>query len=162
LRLAVGSGEESQKGEEDEHGLEDGQAGEGVTEWTDGKEEDCDFRSQRGDSALLSGKRSESLPTQQEKPTGKQDETEDTYGKGTCGGDSDASEAKDGGLNQGPNREGGRRVEVAGDVPVATLEVADGGVAVPAFVGVLGPVHPGGVVGKIRPEMQGVETEKDR
>ena len=102
------------------------------------------------------------MPTAQEKPTGEQDESEDAHGESTRWGHADTGEAKDGGLNQRPNREGGRRIEVAWDVPVTALEVANGGVAVPAFVGVLGPVHPRGVVGKVCPEMQGMETEEDR
>ena len=102
------------------------------------------------------------MPAVQEKPTGEQNEGKDAYGEGACGGDTDAGEAKDGGLEQRPDREGGGGVEVAGDIPVAALEVADGGVAVPAFVGVLGPVHPGGVVGEVGLEMQGVEAEEDR
>ncbi len=44
---------------------------------------------------------------------------------------------------------------------MAALEVADGGVAVPAFVGVFGPVHPGRVVGEVGLEMEGVEVEED-
>jgi len=38
--------------------------------------------------------------------------------------------------------------------------VADGGVAVPAFVGVLGPVGPGRVVGKVGVEMEEVQGEQ--
>jgi hypothetical protein len=44
---------------------------------------------------------------------------------------------------------------------VAALKVADGSVAVPAFVGVLGPVHPGGVIGKVSVEMYCVEGEEE-
>ena len=44
---------------------------------------------------------------------------------------------------------------------MAALKVADGAVAVPAFVGVLGPVHPGGVVGEVGAEMEGVQDEED-
>ncbi len=43
---------------------------------------------------------------------------------------------------------------------MAALEVADGAVAVPAFVGVFGPVHPGGVVGEVGAEMEGVQGRK--
>ncbi len=161
LRLAVGCGKEGQKGEEDEHGLEDGEAGEGVTEGADGEKEDRDCGGERG-GTRLGGWRRESLPAAQEKPAGEQDEGEDAYGECARRSDTDAGEAEDGGLEQGPDGEGGRGVEVAGDVPVATLEVADGSVAVPAFVGVLGPVHPGRVVGEVGPEMQGVEAEEDR
>ncbi len=39
-------------------------------------------------------------------------------------------------------------------------EVADGCVAVPAFVGVLGPVHPGGVIGEVGAEMEGVKSQE--
>jgi hypothetical protein len=44
---------------------------------------------------------------------------------------------------------------------VAALEVADGSVAIPTFVGVFGPVHPGGVVGEVGVEMKGVQDEED-
>ena len=44
---------------------------------------------------------------------------------------------------------------------MAALEVADGSIAVPAFVGVFGPVHPGGVVGEVGVEVKGVQDEKD-
>ena len=49
-----------------------------------------------------------------------------------------------------------------GDVPVAEQEVADGGVAVPAFIGVFGPVFPRGLVGKIRLQVNPVQSEEDR
>jgi len=68
---------------------------------------------------------------------------------------------EDKGFEKGPDGECGGGVEVAGDVPVAELKVADGGVAVPAFVGVFGPVHPGGVVGGIGGEVAEVEGEKE-
>ena len=101
------------------------------------------------------------MPAAEEEVGREQDEAEDGDGEGACGGETDAGEAEEGGFEQGPDGEGGGGVEVAGDVPVAALEVADGGVAVPAFVGVLGPVHPGGVVGEVGVEMEGVEGEED-
>ena len=52
-------------------------------------------------------------------------------------------------------------VEVTGDVPVAALEMSDGSVAVPSFVGVLGPVHPWGVIGEVSVEMKDVQNEED-
>ena len=102
------------------------------------------------------------MPAAQEKPTGEKDEGEDADSEGSRGGDTDAGEAKDDGLDQGPDGKCGGGVEVSGNVPVAALEVADGGVAVPAFVGVLGPIHPGRVVGEVGLEMDGVEAEEDR
>jgi hypothetical protein len=44
---------------------------------------------------------------------------------------------------------------------VTALEVANGGVSIPALVGVLGPVHPRRVIGKVGPEVKDVEAEED-
>lgn len=44
---------------------------------------------------------------------------------------------------------------------MAELEVPDCGVAVPAFVGVFGPVHPPGVVGEVCRKVNEVEPEAD-
>jgi hypothetical protein len=44
---------------------------------------------------------------------------------------------------------------------MTALEMADGSIAVPSFVGVLGPVHPGGVVGEVGVEVEGMQGEKD-
>ena len=85
---------------------------------------------------------------------------EDGDCKGTGSGEIDASEAEEGGFDKRPDGKCGGGVEVSGDVPVAALEVADGAVAVPSFVGVFGPVHPGGVVGEVGVEMNGVKSQK--
>ena len=56
---------------------------------------------------------------------------------------------KEGPFDERPD--GGRAssgVEVSQDVPVAALEVTDGSVAVPTFVGVRWPVHQGEWLGK--------------
>src|SRR5207248_1561901 len=92
---------------------------------------------------------------------GEEDAGEDCDGEGAGGGEVDSGETEEGGFEKRPDWEGGGGVEVAGDVPMAALEVADGCVAVPAFVGVFGPVHPGGVVGEVGAEMDGVEGEKE-
>ena len=43
---------------------------------------------------------------------------------------------------------------------MAEIEVADGRIAVPTFVGVLGPVHPGRVVGEVGREMEEVKGKE--
>ncbi len=101
------------------------------------------------------------LPAAEQEVGRDEDEAEDGDGEGAGGGEVDAGEAEEGGFEKRPDGEGGGGVEVSGDVPVAALEVADGAVAVPAFVGVLGPVHPGGVVGEVGVEMEGVQGEED-
>ena len=89
-------------------------------------------------------------------------EAEDAERESAGGGGRDAGEFEDDELERGPDgqRDGG--VEVAGPVPVAGEVVADGGVAVPALVGVLGPVHPGRVIGEVGGEMEKVECKEDR
>jgi hypothetical protein len=101
------------------------------------------------------------LPAAEQEVGGAEDTGEDGDGEGASGGEVDSGEAEEGGFDKRPDGEGGGGVEVAGDVPVAALEVADGCVAVPAFVGVFGPVHPGGVVGEIGAEMNGMKGEKE-
>ncbi len=101
------------------------------------------------------------MPAAEQEVGGGEDEGEDGYGEAAGGDEIDAGEAKERGFEERPDGESGGGVEVAGDVPVAALEVADGSVAVPAFVGVLGPVHPGGVVGEVGVEVKGVQDEED-
>jgi hypothetical protein len=101
------------------------------------------------------------LPAAEQEIGGKEDAGEDGDSESACGGEVDAGEAEERGFEKRPDGKGGGRVEVAGDVPVAALKVADGSVAVPAFVGVLGPVHPGGVIGEVGVEMYGVEGEEE-
>jgi len=101
------------------------------------------------------------LPAAEEEVGGEEDASEDGYGEGAGGGEGDSGEVEECGFEEGPEGEGGGGVEVPGDVPVSALVVADGGVAVPAFVGVFGPVHPGGVVGGIGGEVAEVEGEKE-
>jgi hypothetical protein len=74
----------------------------------------------------------------------------------------DSGEAKESRFEERPDGEGRGGVEVAGNVPVAALEVADSAVTVPAFVGVLCPVHPRGVVGEVGVKVKGMEGEEER
>src|ERR1700761_4809841 len=74
----------------------------------------------------------------------------------------DSSEAEERCFEKRPDGKCSGGIEVARDVPVAALEVADGSITVPAFVGVLCPVHPRGVVGEVGAEMKGVKGEKGR
>ena len=83
------------------------------------------------------------------------------HGEGSGGDEGNASEGEQEGFKRGQDGESGGGVEVAGDVPVAELEVADGGVAVPAFVGIFRPVHPGGLVGEVGGEVDGVQGEEE-
>jgi len=92
---------------------------------------------------------------------GEESEGEDAEGEGAGGDGRDAGDAEGEELDGGPDGEGYGGVEVAFEVPVAEEVMADGGVAVPAFVGVLGPVGPGGVVGEVGVEMEEVQGEED-
>jgi len=68
---------------------------------------------------------------------------------------------EDKGFEKGPDGECGGGVEVAVDIPVAELEVADGAVPVPAFVSVFGPIHPARVIGEVGGQMDGVQPQQD-
>ena len=96
------------------------------------------------------------MPATQQEVGGAQDTGKDCDGEGACGSEIDSGEAEKEGFEERPDGKSGSGVEVSGNVPVAALEVADGSIAVPAFVGVLCPVHPGGVVGEVGVEMEGV------
>jgi hypothetical protein len=157
LGACVGGGEEGKEREQDQKGFEDGKTGEGVAERTDGEQEDgnCGGQSWSCGVAALGG------PSTEKEIRGEDDEAEDPDGQGAGGDKADSGEVKEGGFEKGQDGEGGGGVEVSGNVPVAALEVTDGGVAIPAFVGVLGPVHPGGVVGEVGAEVKGVQEEED-
>ena len=91
----------------------------------------------------------------------KEREGEDAERKRAGGGGGDAGEAKGDPFDSGPDRQGDGGIEVALEIPVAEKVMADGGVAVPAFVGVLGPIDPGRVVGEVGGEMEEVQGEED-
>jgi hypothetical protein len=76
------------------------------------------------------------------------------------GGDADAGEVEDGGEKERPDGESDGGIEITAEIPVAGEVVTDSGVGVPAFVGVLRVVHPGGMVGKVGEEMGEVEAEE--
>jgi len=100
------------------------------------------------------------LPAANQEVGGEEDTGEDGDGEGAGCGEIDAGKTEESGFEKGPDGESGGGVEVAGDVPVTAQEVADGSIAVPAFVGVLGPVHPGGVIGEVGAEMKGVKSQE--
>jgi hypothetical protein len=105
--------------------------------------------------------RGEELPMTQQNVRREEDETEDHNSECTGSSKMNTGEAEEGRLEKRPDGERGGGVEVAGDVPVTTLEVADGCIAVPAFIGVLCPVHPGRVVGKVGVEMESMQSEEE-
>ena len=147
-------GEESEEGEEDQEGLDDGDAGEDEAEGVGGEEKDgygC------GEGCGPAG-----VAASDQQPGDDEDSGEDGDGEGAGGGERDAGELEDEAFEDRPDGERGGGVEVSGQVPLAALEVTDGGITVPAFVGVFGPVHPGGVVGEVGVEMKGVEGQEDR
>jgi hypothetical protein len=151
-------GEEGEQGKEDEERLEDRHAGEDVTEGVYCQEQDGDSGSEGGFGFFPGG---EKLPAAEQQVGDEEDETEDGYGE-TAGGDEvDSGEAKESCFEKRPDGKGCSGIEVSGDVPVTELEVADGAVAVPALVGVFGPIHPGGVVGEVSVEMGGVQGQED-
>ena len=160
-RCGVGGSEEGQQGEEDEQRLEDGHAGEDITEGTDGEKKYGDGGGEGGFGSFADFGGREKLPAAEQKVGREENAGEDGDGEGASGGETDAGEAEESRFEQRPDGERGGGVEVAGDVPVAAQEVADGAVAVPAFVGVFGPVHPGGVVGEVGAEMEGVKSQED-
>jgi hypothetical protein len=151
-------GEEGEQGEEDEKRLEDRHAGEDITEGAYGQEQDGDGGSEGGFGFFPRG---EKLPAAKQKVGDNKDETKDGYGETACGDEVDAGKAKESCFEEGPDGKGCGGIEVSGDVPVAELEIADGAVAVPALVGVFGPVHPGGVVGEVSVEMDCVQGQED-
>ena len=148
------SGEERKEGEEDYQGLENGETGEDEAKGTGGEHEDGGRGGER--KRVLRG-----AAATEEEPGADEDSGENCDGEGSGGDEGDASEVEEERFKKGPDGERSSGVEVAGDVPVAELEVADGGVAVPAFVGVFGPVHPGGVVGKVGGEVDGMKDEEE-
>jgi len=98
----------------------------------------------------------------EEEPSDNEGQAEDEEGEGAGGGEGDSRDAEDEVLQRRPDGERDRGVEVALPVPVAEEDLANGTVAVPAFVGVFRPVVPGGVVGEIGAEVEEVEDEEDR
>ena len=101
------------------------------------------------------------MPAAEQKIGRQEDEAKDGDSQRAGGGEVDAGEAEESRFEERPDGKGCGGVEVSGDVPVAALEVTDGPVAVPAFVGVFGPVHPGRVIGEVGVEMEGVQNEED-
>ena len=101
------------------------------------------------------------VPAAQQGVRREKDKPEDRNREGAGGGEADSGESKESGFEQRPDRERGSGVEVSGNVPLAALKVADGSIAVPALVGIFGPIHPGRVVGEIGVEMDGVQSEED-
>src|SRR5215469_872812 len=89
-------------------------------------------------------------------------EAEDAEGESSCSYRCYAGELEDEKLECGPYGKCDCRIEVAAPVPVAGKVMANSGVAVPAFVGVLGPVHPGRAVGEVCGEMEKVERKEHR
>src|SRR5436305_607685 len=88
-------------------------------------------------------------PATDQEVGGDEGEGKDRYCESTGGREAYAGVAEEKELQERPDGKGGGGVKVSGDVPMAEEEVANGSVAVPALVGVLGPVHPGGVVGEV-------------
>ncbi len=99
LRRGVGGGQKSEQGEKDQHGLEDGHAGEGITEGADRKKEDGNRRSQGADCSLAVrgdvGRSVESSRAVEEKVGREKDEGEDADREGAGGGEVDAGEAEE-------------------------------------------------------------------
>jgi hypothetical protein len=156
--VEVGGGEQGEEGEEDEQGLEDGEAGKYVAEGADGEEQDGYRRGERGGMA---GTGMKGRAAADEEVGDEQDEREDGDGESARGGEADSGEVEDESFEEGPDGQRGGGIEVSGNIPVAELEVSNGGVTVPSFVGVLGPIHPGGVVGEVGFEVKGVQIQKD-
>src|SRR5665213_3604217 len=127
----MGGGEEGEEGKADEEGFDDGGAVEGIEEGAGAEEE---HRQRNGEGAGFGFQRGVAV---EEEPSDNEAQAEDA------------------------EREGDRGVEVALPVPVAEEDLANGGVAVPAFVGVFRPVVPGGVVGEVGAEVEEVEREED-
>ena len=75
-------------------------------------------------------------------------------------GHADASEAKYPGQQQRPHGQRHRGVEVAAPKPMPAEKKAGGRAAVPAFIRVLGIVHPRGIVGEIGERVHEVQADK--
>jgi len=113
--------------EEEQHGerrFQNGETAEGVAEGTGGDEKDCEGRAEWR------------CEPPNEHPCKQKNDSEDAEHEDAGGDDAYSGEVKDDALDERPYGKGGGSVEVAGDVPVAQQEMADCGVAVPAFVGV--------------------------
>ena len=149
-----GGGEERQQAEQQQQRLKDRHAAEGVEEGIGGEEGEQAGGSERW-GATVRARRAPCLHGElgegsaDKKREDERRKAEEADGEGARGDDADAGELEDETEEDGPDGQGDGRVEVAGDVPVASLKVADGGVAVPALIGVLGPVHPWGVGGEV-------------
>ena len=89
-----------------------------------------------------------------------QNQPEDRHRKRARRHQAHAGEAEDRQLQQRPDRQRGGGVEVSGHMPGSSLQLADRRIAVPSLIGVLGPVHPRRVVGKVGGEMQIVQREQ--
>ena len=140
------------QGERQQQRLKDGEAAEGVKK--------------RAGDEQSHGQQTDPARTALAKELVGQAQVEQEEGDGERAGsfNGDAGEEEEQPLEEGPHGDGRGGVEVARDVPVAEEVGADGGVAVPAFVGVLGPILPRGVIGEIRAEVPRVhrceENEK--
>src|SRR5665213_4354783 len=151
----MGGGEEGEEGKADEEGFDDGGAVEGIEEGAGAEEE---HRQRNGEGAGFGFQRGVAV---EEEPSDNEAQAEDAEREGAGGGEGDSRDAEDEVLQRRPDGEGDRGVEVALPVPVAEEDLANGGVAVPAFVGVFGPVVPGGAVGEVGAEVEEVEREED-
>src|SRR5215472_7684158 len=102
------------------------------------------------------------LPTTNQKVRNDENQPKDRDCEGSCGYDVDTCEPKDKRFNQRPNRKGSSRVEISGNVPRTSLEMADCSVTVPAFVGIFRPVHPWRMIGEVGSKVCRMEPEEDR
>ena len=132
--------------ERDQHWLQDGQTAEAVKEGA-------------GDEQRQGRERHPARPARPEQQVAQQQIAEEKGdGQPARRLDRDSGKAEQHPFEEGPHRHRRRGVEVPGQVPVAEQVSANGGVAVPALIGVFGPVHePRRVVGKIGAEMQRVQ-----
>ena len=123
---------------------------------------ECNGLLAKGQGHLLSRStgRDNRLPATKQEIGREQNSAKDGDRQSARGEERYAGQAKHQSLDERPHGECGRGIEISGDVPVAALEVADRGIAVPALVRVFGPVHPGGMVWKISREMDEVQCEE--
>ncbi len=132
-----------------QHGFQYGQTAEAIEERTG----DHNGQSQKRDPARS--------PGPQQQVAQQQIQKEESDGEPAGGLDGNPGEEEQDPLEERPDGHGRRGVEISRHVPVAEQMSANGGVAVPSLVGVLGPVKvPGRVVGKVGAQMKGMQNGK--
>ncbi len=153
----MGRGQRGQSGTQHQQRLQDGKPGEDETERTDRQQQ----HGECGRKALAAAAHTRRTPELHQAIADEQGKAEDRDAEEAGCRQADAGDAKENKLQHRPHGQGRGGVEVSGNVPVSEQVMADGGIAVPALIGVLGPVHPLGVVGEVRAQVDIMQREEE-